>query len=69
MSRLETPAPLIKVLSRAQEWAASVDWTSSASATTDLERTHALLTPAEAEEQGVILRPTTELAGTVGAIS
>jgi len=69
MSRLETPAPLIKVLARAQEWAASIDWTSSASAMTDLERTRALLTPAEAEEQGVILRPTTELAGTVEVVS
>ncbi len=66
MSRLEVPAPLIKVLARAQEWAASVDWTSAASANADLERTHALLTPMEAEEQGVILRPTTELTGASG---
>jgi Fic/DOC family len=69
MSRLEAPAPLIKVLSRAQEWSASIDWTSAASAHTDLERTHALLTPAEAEERGVILRPTSELSGDNRAVS
>lgn len=69
MSRLEAPAPFIKVLSRAQEWAASVNWTSGASAKTDLKRTHALLTPAEAEEQGVILRPTTELSGESNSVS
>jgi Fic/DOC family len=63
MSRLEAPTALIRVLSRAQEWAGSVDWSSASSARTDLERTHALLTPAEAEEQGVILRTTNELAG------
>jgi hypothetical protein len=61
MSRLEAPAPLIRVLARAQEWAASVDWTSAASARVDLDRTHALLEPVEADERGVILRPTTEL--------
>jgi hypothetical protein len=61
MSRLAVPAPLIKVLARAQEWAASLDWRSASSARTDLERTHAFLTPAEADEQGVILRPTGEL--------
>ncbi len=63
MSRLEAPAALIRVLSRAQEWAGSIDWSSANSARADLERTHALLTPAEAEEQGLILRTTNELAG------
>jgi hypothetical protein len=62
MSRLKAPTALIRVLSRAQEWAGSIDWSSASSARTDLERTHALLTPAEAEEQGVILRTTNELA-------
>jgi hypothetical protein len=62
LSRLERPSALIKVLARAQEWAASVDWTTTAAANIDLERTNALLTPAEADELGVILRPTTELA-------
>jgi fido (protein-threonine AMPylation protein) len=63
MSRLQSPSQLIRVLSRAQEWAGSVDWSSMASAEADLERTRALLTPAEAEEQGVILRTTGELVG------
>jgi hypothetical protein len=63
MSRLNAPTSLIRVLSRAQEWAARIDWSSSSSARTDLERTNALLTPAEADEQGVILRTTSELAG------
>ena len=62
MSRLEAPTALIKVLARAQEWVASVEWSSASSSRIDLERTHALLTPAEAEEQGVILRTTVELA-------
>jgi len=69
MSRLEVPTALIKVLARAQAWAGSIDWSSASSATTDLERTHALLTPAEAEEQGVILRTTSELAGADRAFS
>jgi len=69
MSRLEAPTALIRVLSRAQEWAGSIDWSSATSARTDLERTHALLTPAEAEEQGVILRTTNELAGSIPSLS
>jgi hypothetical protein len=68
MSRLEVPTALIKVLARAQEWVGSIDWSSASSASTDLERTHALLTPAEAEEQGVILRTTNELAGDARAL-
>ena len=63
MSRMESPRALIRVLARAQEWAGGIDWSSMASAEADLERTHALLTPAEAEERGVILRTTAELAG------
>jgi fido (protein-threonine AMPylation protein) len=61
MSRLEDPKSLIKVLARAQAWAAGVDWSSAASAEADLRRTNALLTPMEAEEQGVILRTVDEL--------
>jgi hypothetical protein len=63
MSRLQAPTALIKVLARAQEWSQSIDWTSLPSARADLERTHALLTPIEAEERGVILRTTAEIAG------
>jgi hypothetical protein len=61
MSRLSSPNALIKVLARAQEWAGGVNWSSMASAAADLRRTNALLTPAEAEEQGVILRTPGEL--------
>jgi hypothetical protein len=63
MSRMKSPSALIRVLARAQEWAGGIDWSSMASAEADLERTHALLSPAEAEEQGVILRTTAELVG------
>jgi fido (protein-threonine AMPylation protein) len=63
MSRLQAPTALIKVLSRAQEWSRSIDWTSLPSAQADLERTHALLAPTEAEERGVILHTTAEIAG------
>ena len=66
MSRLTVPTALIRVLARAQQWSASIDWSSMSSARTDLERTHALLTPAEAEERGVILRTTGELAAGAG---
>jgi fido (protein-threonine AMPylation protein) len=64
MSRAEVSRPLIRVLDRAQEWAASIDWSSASLATADLERTHALFTPSEAEEHGVILRTTAEVAST-----
>jgi hypothetical protein len=50
MSRRGAPTPLVRALSRAQAWADEVDWSSMASAQADLERTNALLTPAEAEE-------------------
>ena len=63
MSRLNAPTALIRGLSRAQAWAGGIDWSSPSSARTDLERTNALLTPSEAEERGVILRTTGELAG------
>jgi fido (protein-threonine AMPylation protein) len=66
MSRAELPTPLIKVLGRAQEWVASIDWSSASSASADLTHTHAFLTPAEAEEQGVILRTTGEIATSAG---
>jgi hypothetical protein len=63
MSRLSAPRALIRVLDRAQAWAAGVDWSSMASAQEDLNRTNALLTPPEAEERGVILRTPSELSG------
>jgi Fic family protein len=61
-SRLSSPRALIKALGRAQEWADGVDWSSMTAALSDLQRTNALLTPEEADEQGVILRTPAELA-------
>ncbi|MGA2453873.1 MAG: Fic family protein [Solirubrobacteraceae bacterium] len=63
MSRLASPNALIRVLARAQQWAAGVDWSSMGAAAVDLERTNAMLTPIEAEERGVVLRTTGELGG------
>ena len=60
MSRLESPRALIRTLDRVQEWAAGVDWSSLATAEADIERTNALLTPEEADEQGIILRTVAE---------
>jgi hypothetical protein len=61
LSRRGAPIPLVRALSRAQAWAAEVDWSSMALAQQDLERTNALLSPGEAEERGVILRLPSEL--------
>ncbi len=61
LSRQGAPAPLLRTLARAQAWASELDWSSMGSAQADLERTHALLTPSEAEGQGVILRRPSEL--------
>jgi hypothetical protein len=63
LSRRGAPAPLLRTLDRAQAWASEVNWSSMPSASADLQRTHALLIPAEAEEQGVILRRPSELVG------
>jgi len=62
LSRSAAAAPLIKVLARAQAWSGEVDWSSMSTARADLQRTNALLTPAEAEDEGVILRRPSELA-------
>ena len=64
MSRQGAPTPLIRALSRAQAWAAEVNWLTMASARADLDRTHALLSTGEADERGVILRLPSELGGT-----
>jgi hypothetical protein len=61
LSRSSAAAPLIRALARAQAWSGEVNWSSMASARVDLQRTNALLTPAEAQEQGVILRRPSEL--------
>lgn len=49
------PDPLIATLAFAQEWTARMDWSSLADAQAALERTHALLDPSEAEEEGLRL--------------
>lgn len=52
--------PLIRVIDRAQQWAHEVSWADMSAARADLERTNALLTSAEADHLGVILRLPTE---------
>ncbi len=61
LTRNGNPAPLVRLVDRAQLWAAEVDWSSLESARADLERTNALLTSAEADERGVVLRLPSEL--------
>lgn len=61
LSRSGTAAPLIRVLARAQAWSGELNWASMDSARVDLQRTNALLTPGEAQDEGVILRRPSEL--------
>jgi hypothetical protein len=56
MSRDARPNPLIRVLDRTQLWTHEVDWSNIDAARADLERSNALLTSAEADDLGVILR-------------
>lgn len=56
LSRSARSTPLIRVVDRAQRWAAEVDWSSPQAAREDLERTNALLTSAEADDLGIVLR-------------
>ncbi len=62
LSRDAHAMPLIKVVDRAQAWAHEVDWSSIKAARRDLEATNALMTSAEADELGVILRLPSEVA-------
>lgn len=62
LSRDARPDPLMRVTDRAQRWAHQVDWSDMAAARADLERTNALLTSAEADDLGVILRLPSESA-------
>jgi fido (protein-threonine AMPylation protein) len=68
MSHRADPKPFIRVLDRAQRWAYEVDWSDPATAKLELERTHALLSASEAEEQGVILRLPSELSARPGRL-
>lgn len=61
LTRTENPRPFVRVADRVQQWSAEVDWTTLASARGDLERTHALLSSAEADAEGVILRLPSEM--------
>ncbi len=56
MSRQADPTPMIRVLDRAQELCAQLDWTELDSAETQLREAYAFDTSAEAEAAGVILR-------------
>ena len=62
LSRYGEPGPLVRVADRAQAWAHQVDWRNLEAARRDLERTNALLTSAEADEQGLVLRLPREVA-------
>lgn len=62
LSRGAHATPLIRVLERTQAWAHEVDWSSIEAARRDLEATNALMTSAEADELGVILRLPSEVA-------
>jgi hypothetical protein len=65
LSRYAHAVPLIKVLDRAQAWAHEVDWSSIEAARRDSEATNALMTSAEADDLGVILRLPSEVANRV----
>jgi len=56
MSRHANPTPLIRVLDRAQNLCAQLDWTDLDLAETQLLAAHAFDTPADADAAGVILR-------------
>jgi hypothetical protein len=55
MSRQGNPTPLLRMVDRAQRWAALVDWSSHDSALADLGVSNALVHPDEAEERNLIL--------------
>jgi hypothetical protein len=56
MSRQANPNPLIRVLDRAQDFCAQLDWTTLERAEAQLRDAHAFDTPAQADAAGVILR-------------
>jgi hypothetical protein len=56
ISRATNPTPLIRVLDRAQELCAQLNWAQLSRAEDQLRAVHAFETPAEAEAAGVILR-------------
>ncbi len=56
MSRQANPSPLIRVLDRAQDFCAQLDWTTLDRAETQLRDAHAFDPSAQADASGVILR-------------
>jgi Fic family protein len=56
MSRQGNPRPLIRVLDRAQDFCAQIDWVTLDRAEAQLRDAHAFDTPAQADAAGVILR-------------
>jgi hypothetical protein len=56
MSRQANPTPLIRVLDRAQDFCAQLDWVDIDRAEEQLRAAHSFDTPAEADAAGVILR-------------
>lgn len=56
MSRRRDATPLLRMVERAQRWAALIEWTSMDLAVSQLESTNALLSPEEADEFGRLLR-------------
>lgn len=56
MSRHGNPEPLLRAVDRAQRWSSLVDWSTMPHALAQLDQTHALVPPEEAEERGLILR-------------
>jgi fido (protein-threonine AMPylation protein) len=63
MSRQANPTPLTRVLDRAQDFCAQLDWTDIDRAEAQLSAAHAFDTPAEADAAGLILRLPSEGQG------
>ncbi|MGH2904371.1 MAG: Fic family protein [Solirubrobacteraceae bacterium] len=61
MSRQANPTPLIRVLDRAQDFCAQLDWADLDRAEAQLRSAHAFDTPSEADAAGVILRLPSEV--------
>ena len=56
LSRQGNPAPLIRILDFAQQYAAAIDWSDLRTAEEMLRESNALIPPWAAEERGVRLR-------------
>jgi Fic/DOC family len=63
LSRDGNPAPLIRILDFAQEYAAAIDWRDLSTAEKMLRETNALVPPWVAEERGIRLRMPAEIGG------